>query len=148
MELTMGQPSVAFLHHSRVKKKRRRTMSGTLLSERTPVPFWWAVFFFFSKKDFFFFLVNTWIHPTHANNFFFLPPQTFNYFKIFEKKIKKYIKDWRHLVNFVLRVWRSASSTAFFASSRQNERQHPSHFRWKLWARLFFWRARAHANSR
>lgn len=147
MELTMGQPSVAFLHHSRVKKKRRRTMSGTLLSERTPVPFWWAVFFFFPKRIFFF-LVNTWIHPTHANNFFFLPPQTFNYFKIFEKKIKKYIKDWRHLVNFVLRVWRSASSTAFFASSRQNERQHPSHFRWKLWARLFFWRARAHANSR
>lgn len=47
-------------------------------------------FFFFQKGFFFFFfLVNTWIHPTHANNFFFLPPQTFNYFKIFERKINK-----------------------------------------------------------
>lgn len=66
-------------------------MSGTLLSERTPVPFWWAVFFFFPKRIFFF-LVNTWIHPTHANNFFFPPSPNFQLFQNFWKKNKKIYK--------------------------------------------------------
>lgn len=68
-------------------------MSGTLLSERTPVPFWWAVFFFFFQKGFFFFFPRKYLNPPNARKQFFFPPSpNFQLFQNFWKKNKKIYK--------------------------------------------------------